>query len=347
MRIFKRAVKKTASEGAAPFGHFLFKCLNPGFSLKRLFFRSLLLAFLLDALGGCIAPPIGGIGGGYRSFSRSEEDYDARRRNDLDRDSVLSRSRDRHSGRSRCSNDSDCQEICDDIYDRRKDREDCESLPIGQVEALKEVYEALEDPDEDDLEDVDSDDFDVLVNINIKPLDKLVGKYRARQAKEILRWIASDSDIANVFQKEDDDFEILKELFEKIDDDLETSLKTTIDSGQVFLDIVSEESNEEAGEWIHELIEEELCNRDLESAACLKKYCAIAKKMDRDTAEDMLSLEYFEDYLDDIIDSGINCAEWAAANKNGKGDCSSETTGSDPFEEASDLDDDWWNELCS
>ena len=332
-------------------------------------------AAIMLALGlaGCIAaPPFGGYkSGGYSQFSRGEDEYESRRRDDRDRDSVLDRARERYSNRERCSSSRECKQICDDIYDRRRDKEDCESLPIPQIEALSEIYKAVKSPDYDDLIEIGRDDFDVLINISIKPLDKLIRKYSRQEAKETLRWIASESDIAEVFKKEDDEYSSLDDLFKKISPSsggLVGALKATVYSGRSFLSLAVEESNEEAGELIHYLMESKgpsECKAGISKAACLRAYCEIGKKMYRDTGEDLPDFDYFESYLEGIIRRGINGKCWKIGYRT-----DSENNGSAPtkrplpngphclnnkpcvpFDDIDDMlreaNDEWWKGVCS
>ena len=333
---------------------------SPGKALEKNRFSAASPLFLIFLAAGCIAPPLGGYGGGQRQYSRTSEDYDERRRSDRDRDSVLSRARSRYDSRTRCSADSDCRKLCDDIYNRRKDREDCEALPSRQVEVLKEVYDILEDPDFDELDALDTDDFDVLINITIEPLDKLAGKYSPSEAKEVLRWIAEKSDVASVFQKEDDDFDILKDLLKELNKgEIEDALKTSIYGGKNFLDLVVDSGNDEAGEWIHSLMEDHVCNDftgGINSEECLREYCQIADDMKDDYAEELPDFEYFGDYLEGIIDDEINFggsdSGWATGANGfecGEKKKETEATEDDPKcpDELSDVDDRWWTKLCS
>ena len=296
-------------------------------------------------------------------IDRNDEEYDRRRERDSDRDDVIDRSRKRHTGGAKCEGNDDCEEMCDDIYDRRRDKEDCEDLSVRQVELLKDVYELLEDPDLDDLEGIDLEDLDVLINISIEPLDDRVGKYSRREAKEMLVWIASSSAVANLFEKEDDDFKILKKLLGEINSDSLSALKATLDSGDSFMEIAVEESNEEAALWIHDFMEEELCSGNVESAACLQKYCDLARAMNNDPAKDMLDFEFFEEYLENIVEEGVNGNEWARGRRTtGDGNTAAKTNHKDcdttlpfndatadcePFEDLDDLEDEWWEELCA
>ena len=291
------------------------------------------LGLCLVFLMSCVPSGPAGVGDDDNrrgSIDRDDEDYDRRRDRDPDRDDVIDRSRKRHTGGAECKGDDDCEEMCDDIYDRRRDREDCEDLSARQVELLKDIYELLEDPDSDDLESIDLKDLDVLINISIEPLDDRVGKYSRREAKEMLIWIASSSEVASLFEKEDDDFKILKKLLGEIKSDDFDALKASIDGGDNFMEIAVEEGNEEAGEWIHEFMEEEVCSGDIESASCLEKYCELGDSMNDRSAEDMLDFEYFEEYLEDIIEEEINKGEWS----------------SEDFEDLDDLNGDWWEDLC-
>ena len=296
---------------------------------------------------------------------RDDEDYERRRRDRADdRRRVMDDSRSRRSGAD-CAGDDDCEEMCEDIYRKRKDKEDCEELSQNQVEFLAEIYDTLEDPNDDNLDEIDLDDLKVFIGISIEPLDKLIGRYSRREARETLAWIAAKPDVALIFSKEDDDFKILDKLLDELNSDSETALKTTVESGDGFLELIVENGNEEAGNWIHDFMEEEVCGGDVETAVCLRKYCALAEDMSDDNAEDMLDFEYFQDYLDDIIGEGVNGDRWARGHKtredgdaralenDAKCDTSSPyddaTADCEPFEDYDDIDGNWWDEegLCS
>ncbi len=290
-------------------------------------------------LAGCIAAPPG-FRGGEGQFSRGERDYEERIKNDRDRESVLRRSSDRYSSRKRCSSESSCKNICDDIYDRRRDKQDCEALPLPQVEALNDVYKALKSPDYDDLIDIDRDDFDVLINISIKPYDKLIRKYNRQESRETLRWIASDSDIAEVFKKEDDEHSNMDKLLKKIDSsDLFEALKEHIYSGHGFLSLAVEEGNEEAAELVHLLLESKgpsECKDQIAHESCFRKYCELGASMDSSNAEDLMDFDYFHGYLEDIISDEENKNNW---------ETDIQTKRNNNVLEADDLDK-WWEELC-
>ncbi|MGI9549103.1 MAG: hypothetical protein ACR2M7_03915, partial [Bdellovibrionales bacterium] len=246
---------------------------------------------------------------------RDRDYYDDLRNRDRDRDSVLSRARDK-SKKDRspdCEGDDDCEDICSDIYSSRADKNDCEEkLSVNQVEQLEIVSEAFEDPDLDDLEELDLEDVEVYLNISIEPLHKLIAKYNSREARDFLTWIAQNADAAEVLEDEDDDYEVLYRLFGRIHTDKYfEALEVNLDGGDNFMDLSVEADNEFALEWVYEYIEDKEANCSSETTGtpevnCLKSWCKLGADMDPDYAEELPEYRFFESYLDHVIGSKIN-----------------------------------------
>ena len=309
---------------------------------------SLLTGLVLTGLTSCTPTGPAGAAGQPEDrprerIERSDREYRERRDKDEDRDRVISRYKERDRRGADCEGDDDCEELCDDIYDRKRDKDDCEELSARNVELLAEIYEILEDPDEDSLEDMDLEAFEALINISIEPLDDVVGDYSRREAKVMLAWIAGDSEAAEIFEKEDDDFKVFKMLLDEIDDDHVKALYGSIDGSDNFMEIMVEAGNEEAGEWIHEFMDyfcEKVHREGVDDAKCLRTYCGIARHMNDNDAADLTDFEYFERYLDGVIEDGTNIDKWPE-NKDASGSDSD-----DRFEDAGDLSDEWWEDLC-
>ena len=282
-----------------------------------------------------------------------------------------------------CHDYESCKNICENIYSRSSGRQDCEDLSVEEVEALEVLDEYLEKPDLYELQDIDSYDLEVYISVSIDPLDNHVSDWNKRETKAVLKWIAVDYDVARIFEEEDNDYEILKTMLNKISplsdavitkvkDVLKTilgdsykviepilnevassldaaiklkeSLKETVD-GETLLEIAIVEDNEYFLEWIHGFIEDEAVGNcdadDLETAGCLELYCDLAYAMsDDDTAEEWPYYEYFEDYLDDVIDeahnnpSSFDSPDWADGSHN------------DYIKDTRDLRSKWWEQLC-
>ena len=299
-----------------------------GFWPAALLAPALLMIFLAGCQRGAVTAPAPAQAD--QTTSKGDEYYDDRITNDPDRDDVIGRAKLTDRG-DPCAGDKECEDLCGDIYRRRKSAKKCEELSASTVERLKELHEDLEDADFDNLLDLDIDDFDLFVNISIESLSRLVGRYKKREAKEMLSWIVDEPEVTRIFKKEDSDFGILKSLLGELAGSDEAALKAKIHSGDTLLDLISKNRNEAAGDWIHEFIDEEVCgeNSDIESQRCFEKYCAIGEAMDNDEAVNLLDFEYFEEYIQDIIEGRVNRGSWSDSN----------------YEDVDELTE-WYRELC-
>ena len=300
--------------------------------MKQLFNSILLLgAFFLVS---CIRPPV--TQPPAQPKAPIDRNYETRKETDKDREIVIKKAR----RGAECSTSNKCENICEDIYSRRSDRQDCEELSVEQVEKLEALDEYLEKPDFDDLQEIDFKDLDVYINVSIDPLDDHVGDWNKRETEAVLEWLATDFEVARIFEKEDDNYAILKTMLKEVGSNLKDALEEKLDEGTL-LEIAIVENNENLLEWIHDLIEDEAVGNcradDLETEDCLKLYCDLADAMsDEDTADDWLGVEYFERYLENLIDDGVN----GAANP------TSSQWDTDEIEDTGDLEDEWWEQLC-
>ena len=285
---------------------------------------------------------------------KSDSYLDKRNADDTDRDSILKKARERADGKI-CEGNDNCEGICDDIYSRRREQGECEELSIGQVKRLGEIYDALENPRLSELKEIDvseSGDFDLFINIDIRSLQTLVKRYKENDAEEVLEWIASYDDAATIFEKEDNDFEILNSLLDTLSSDSFDALGENIAGRDNFMDIAVVAKNEVALEWIHEYLEEEHtdCKQDNEArrAKCLRAYCGLARDMDDSNAGRLLNFDYFEDYIEEVLEDAIN-GDTDTDNGN---EAPSGGAGWDADEGSSNYIDDidelgnWWEDLC-
>ena len=303
------------------------------------YLKSICLLLMVYFLTGCPPQPPSLIG---------NRDYDARKTADKDRGNVLTDSRRRYSGRT-CeqeARDHQCKEDCRDIYSRRGDRDDCEELPVAQITELIKIHEIVEDPDEDDLnDDVEHEDFDVYLNVSIAPLDRHIGRYKSKDAKVFMKWMIENSDVAKVFQKEDDDYKTLKRLLKEIqdfsgNDQIHLPFIENLDGGDKLMEVVLDVGNEEILDWFQEYINEENsdCEEDETSEECFKVYCKIGDGINDDSADDWLEFETFENYINEIIGDKTNGSNWKPRSKI--------STSTDSYQDSRDLDDDWVQALC-
>ena len=241
---------------------------------------------------------------GLLTPSRDDNYYDQRNSEDRDRSSALDRSRRRYSG-SACENDRECEDMCKDIYNRRSVREDCLTLALEQVEKLWEIYEIFENPKEDDLENIDPDDFEIFVEIDLRPLDTLIGKFGTSDAKKVLTWMLEEPDIVEIFQDEDDDFDLLKELLKALNStsgsqQYQQALAKNIDGGDSFIEIAASDEGA-ALDWIHGFFSEQCDSDSKGEEVCIFKdwYCAVS--LNNDSWDSLVGYEDFAEIVDEIL----------------------------------------------
>ena len=315
--------------------------------MKMNCFKLLISVVLLAFIAGCV-PGGPGVNMDY---------YDARKSQDEDRDRVLEDSRRRRSGNvcEEEDRDHECKNLCKEMYGRVGDRKDCEKLTVTQIVALFDLYELLEEPDEDDLVDVEVEDFDVYLNVSIASLEDLIDdEWTSRESKEFLYWLINNEEIALVFEKEDDDYKTLTALLKKIDnfnsDDIWEPFTTKIEDDKLMA-VAIDSGNEMVVEWFMDYIEDKNneCRNEMVSLGCFEVYCKIGDGIDEDFMEDWLSYGDFESYIDDIIGKGVNSNNPALAG----GDSTPNATGwtygdgEGKFEDVGDIDDNWVEELCA
>ena len=301
-------------------------------------------------LSSCGPPTPGAAPAAAEAPIRTEREYEQQKRDNAEnRRRTFDRSRQRYSG-SACEDedrDHECKEQCKDIYTRRSDREDCEELKTGQIEKLEELHKLLKDPDDDDLAEFDLADFEVYLDISTSPFDKLVRKYSRGESKEVMLWIAENEDVAELMEDKDDDFKTLKPLLDDIapagntTDKIHEYFIAKVDSGDELMKVVIDSGNESAHNWFLDFINEKnnACNTETVSKGCFKVYCQIGEGLkDDDIADEWLSFEEFDEYIENIVDDGIN------KGANTSSTCWSDN-GNDAINDAGDVNY-WVDDLC-
>ena len=256
------------------------------------------------------------------------------------RDSRYSYYRDRTTN-DRCEDDSRCEDLCDDLNDDfGYSRRTCEDLQVSEVEALAEISEALEDPDEDELSGVDPEGLVVLLEEFQSQAEKLVAKYSTNETKDVLTWIAQNSDIAKIFADEDEEYQVFKEILAQLDSVQEEALTDTIYDGDSFVEIAVDE-NTEALELINEIFNEDCetssSDNDAVTRCTFRKYCSLSDDISDYTREDYLDYSELEELVSTILDDfrPSNPPTWWTADVN----------------DVDDVDNDWgddsWENVCN
>ena len=155
-----------------------------------------------------------------------------------------------------CEDDSACAQICDDIFSRRRFKDECTDLSTVSVGKIKKVVDVLNDPDEDNLENMELEALRLLLSINVRPLEKAVDGWNPGKQKNFLAWLAQEPMATEIIAKFDN-FEIFEELFGSNKTNIISKLNQSIEARDSFVEVALEEGNETALEWIQELFGEQ------------------------------------------------------------------------------------------
>ena len=239
--------------------------------IKYITQRYVLFLSVLVALGialGIVSSCRGGAARDRAIVDRSRDgDRDRDRNVRSDRDDERSTRTSRAGGGS-CEGDRDCEDKCEDLFTGSRDRGACEDLTVNEVEGMFNAFEEddgiLARPKEDDLDDVHPDDIENALKIDESLWSDLAKDYTRSQAKEVLYWIASDSDVFEAISDsvdEDDQDDLFIDIFQEVDDSLTEALRTKLgdDDEENFIYLADNSGNNSAVNYIHDLLIEGAC----------------------------------------------------------------------------------------
>ena len=287
---------------------------------------------------------------------RDDNYYEERKKKDDDRSDVLSSSRTRRSGNV-CEDEDknhECKEMCKEMYRRIGDKKDCAELTVAQIEKIYELYEFLEDPDIDDLNEIDPEDFDVYLNVSIASLEDLIDdEWNKRSAREFLYWLIYNEEFSNVFEKEDNDYDTLTELLRKIErfeySSIHKPFIAKIEDGRL-MEVAINSGDEKIIEWFMDYIEEKnsFCQGETVSRDCFAVYCKIGDGIDDEDMENWLYYDEFKSYIEKILRDKINANNSDDDNYSNRGDGSGWEYGGErgQFKDLSDITSNWVGDLC-
>ena len=172
----------------------------------------------------------------------------------------------------KCEKDSDCEDLCDEIFSSRY-RTKCYRSPREFVEELEEGLFTLININRVDSVDISPAFIKGVLNIDESILVNLIeDKMSEGSVKRFLMWVALNEDIAQVFKDKDRSSKVLKAAFESLGEAEESSSKslrlaTGLNVGlqeaeDTFLSLAVEEDNEEAFEIAYNLLKKSCSNKD-------------------------------------------------------------------------------------
>ena len=268
-----------------------------------------------------------------------------------------------------------CEGICASIYGKGQETA-CADLSVAQVERLLDIHrELFTITSISELKNIDYDDFEEYLEIHTDPMGRHAVGYKSPEAKDFLTWMAQDRKIAKILEDKFSNLIIAfyAVLFSKLDTNIFTALKEDISGSKNFMDLSVGANNEITINAVFNglVLYDESCydtkdtndiadDIDLrKSEGCLKKWCEVGVDMEDSYAQDLLEekrYSFFERYIVDIIDDGINgdsgtanddtCTEPSSDSEwNSDQDCEDETDKKGYIGSIRDLNK-WWVDLC-
>ena len=137
------------------------------------------------------------------------------------------RERVRNANSGDCGEYRDCEEVCEEVYDEDGDRENegkverCLDLSYKVAITFEEILELIEEPNYDDLKNIEDKNFEKFLNVSLAPWVEKTKRLNNDEAEALLKWIASKSKVADAIDKAEDnkyrDYdEVVESLFEEI-----------------------------------------------------------------------------------------------------------------------------------
>lgn len=177
-----------------------------------------------------------------------------------------------------CSYRERCQEICDEIFEKKEDQEHCEQFSTEDVEKLRVVFRILKNFERSDANSMNRKDFEFLLDISPEPLEKSVEQMEEEEQDDFLFWLAENPDaVAIVGSAETGEFEILKKLLGSSESHILSQLNKPIDQENTVIEIALKKNNAVLLGWFHDFFGSQ-CERNSFFDPCVftRYYCNLS-----------------------------------------------------------------------
>ena len=229
-------------------------------------------------------------------------------------------------GGNPCEGDSTCEDICDDIFSKSKSKSKCKKLSTDMVNEFYNIFEILDEGE--DLDSINHQTLDCLLDISETEFTKEVGTLTSRDTKSFLETLAAEEDLAQVLSSADKEYKILAKLLDNISGTEERldAFSTGVEGSSTFIDLIIENDNEEAWEWVTGYVTEQCqtspyCDKlnaatytgNHSEAKDLVFFCKVFKDASVSDVRALVENEFFYDTYGDFIEGLTECG--ASNNK--------------------------------
>ena len=117
-------------------------------------------------------------------------------------------------GNRQCDGNSDCQEICLDIFYRSADKSDCLELPLELVQNFQTLLELTEEGD--DIREIDPNVLECFLDIDEKPFARELAQLNRRDTEAFLTEVTVNKKLGDVMESEDGEYLLLTKLYDNL-----------------------------------------------------------------------------------------------------------------------------------
>ena len=249
---------------------------------------------------------------GLNVLAQSESKDDGTKKiRDIGLDIAIVQSWARYSNDKQCGWLASCQAVCADIYHSPVGKENCEALPISQVNKLRNISNIFDSPSSEELMKVNFHNQGLFVAIDSgQALNRLFGKLSSSEAKEVLIWIARDWNAADHFAGTEIKNQLLRNLILTSvggggDTNFMEAFGKPIVADRSFMELALINGNDIAFNWTHDFFEaacpKHFSNHVAVNPVCVLKNLYCQEGLTEDNWSDLLDYRNFEAVVDDII----------------------------------------------
>ena len=216
-------------------------------------------------------------------------------------------------GGRQCDSNSDCQEICLDIFSRSTDKSDCLELPLELVQKFQTLLELAKQ--RDDIRKIDPDVLECLLDIDEKPFSRKLSQLNRRNTEAFLTEVTINKKLGDVMESEDAEYLLLTKLYDNLSaqGDPLKRLSVSINGGSHIFELIMEEENQRAWDWVAEYIEKKCENSNFchsekkDQYTPIVFYCRLLLELDSGRLRAALESDVFEDNFSHDIESEQVC----------------------------------------
>ena len=220
-------------------------------------------------------------------------------------------------GHTQCVGQLECENICDDIFSLARDLTNCEKLPFELVRKFEDIFELLKNLNESQvsIRDIQPETLRCLLDINELPFARKINSLKREHTMDFLTQAATDKALGDVLRAEDDDYVLLKKLYENLSseaDDLKKLAEPIAGQLNIF-ELIMQKRNQKAYDWVDSFVEEEctssqFCERNGRTEKdSIVFYCRLFRSLSSGRLRSVVKSSLFQEHFSDNIEEHDVC----------------------------------------